>query len=194
MALCIKAWIEIKYSVSYLFDETLITYVEKEDGEITNPSVKHQQFEVDRSMQGRRERGNWNKHLPPNHCSTDKVSWKKWKSVDLGCTPSSLPTKQVQILQIQLQSYRVWRLEQKETDSILIESAERKRELHLRVRWGCCKGRYRKEGKQSCDFWRWHSSFAKHMSKHLGSGGWKKDSKFIQEAWGRTGHKGTVKC
>lgn len=47
MALHIKAWIEIKYFLSYLFDETLITHVEKEDGEITNPLVKQQQFEVD---------------------------------------------------------------------------------------------------------------------------------------------------
>lgn len=46
-----------KHFASYLFDEKLITHVEKEDGEITNPSVKHQQFEVDWSMQGRRERG-----------------------------------------------------------------------------------------------------------------------------------------
>lgn len=56
MALHIKAWIEIKYFLSYLFDETLITHVEKEDGEITNPLVKQQQFEVDWSMQRRTER------------------------------------------------------------------------------------------------------------------------------------------
>lgn len=44
--------------------------------------------------------------------------------VDLGWTSSSLPPKQVHILQIQLQSYGVWRLEQKETGSILIKSVE----------------------------------------------------------------------